>query len=100
MSIDQESCILALPRGNTSFRLTSIKPYLTPTTQIEGIEVEPAGEESAGEEPSAEPAETPAEDPAPLPAKRPRGRPRKYQNITIHLTETGQTEEYQYQASR
>ena len=78
VSIDQESCVLALPRGNTTFQSTSIKPYLTLTTQIEGIEVEPAGEESTGEETSAEPAKTPAEDPVSLPVKRPRGRPRKH----------------------
>jgi hypothetical protein len=61
-----------------TFRLTSVKPYLTPTAQIEGIKVEPAGEESMGEETSAKPAKTPAEDPISLPVKRPRGRPRKY----------------------
>ena len=77
-----------------TFRLTSIKPYLTLTTQIEGIKVEPASKESMGKETSAKPAKTPAKDPGPLPVKRPRGRPRKYQNITIYLTKTGQTEEY------
>jgi hypothetical protein len=25
--IEGESCVLALPRGNTTFRLTSVKPF-------------------------------------------------------------------------
>jgi hypothetical protein len=29
VSIDGESCIVALPRGNTSFRSIVVKPYLT-----------------------------------------------------------------------
>ena len=37
VGIDGESCILALPHGNTTFRATSVKLYLTPTTEIEGI---------------------------------------------------------------
>lgn len=30
ISMDGESCILALPHGNTAFRSTSVKPYLQP----------------------------------------------------------------------
>jgi hypothetical protein len=77
VSIDQESCVLALPHGNTTFRSTSVKPYLIPTNQIEGIEIEPVSRELA--EPPAEATENPASNPASLPAKRTRGRPRKHQ---------------------
>ena len=78
MSINQESCVLTLPYGHITFRLTSVKPYLTLTTWIEGIKVEPANEESMGKETSAEPTKTPTKDPISLPIIRPRGRPRKY----------------------
>jgi hypothetical protein len=39
VAINGESYILALPHGNTTFRLTSIKPYFT------NIEVELTGKE-------------------------------------------------------
>jgi hypothetical protein len=68
--------VLALPHGNTTFRSTSVKPYLISANQIEGIEVEPAGEEHSGE--LAEPPAKATENPVSLPAKRTRGRPRKY----------------------
>jgi hypothetical protein len=112
VSIDQESCVLALPHGNTTFRSTSVKPYLIPANQIEGIEIEPAGEEHSRE--PAEPSIETTENPASLPAKRTRGRPRKHQQITVQLAEAEQAEyqpeyqfnteagqaEYQFQASR
>jgi hypothetical protein len=63
-----------MPHGNTTFHSTSIKLYLTLTTQIEGIKVEPANEEPVGKESSIEPAK----DLVSLPAKRLRGRPRKH----------------------
>jgi hypothetical protein len=66
IAVNGESCILALPHGNTTFRLTSIKPYFT------NIEVEPAGEESSAK-------------PVPLPVKRGRGRPCKNPDITVFL---------------
>ena len=39
VAIDRELCILILPYSNITFRVTSVKLYLTPTTQIEGIKV-------------------------------------------------------------
>ena len=81
IAVNGESCILALPHGNTTFRATSVKPYLIPNDKIDSVEAEPTNE--------------PDEEPAPLPAKRPRGRPRKYANVTVLLQDDSQ-----YQASR
>jgi hypothetical protein len=39
VSTDNESCVIALPHGDTTFRSTVVKPYLTPTTNVEGIEL-------------------------------------------------------------
>ncbi len=91
--------MLALPHGNTTFRSTSVKPYLIPTNQIKGIEIEPANRELAEPPPPAKATKNPASNPALLPAKRTRGRPRKHQQITILLTEADQTER-QFQTSR
>jgi hypothetical protein len=79
VAIKGESCILALPHGNTTFRATSVKPYFTPTAQIEGIKVELAS--GTGKEPASEPSK----EPAPLLVKRSRGRLRKNPHITIFL---------------
>jgi hypothetical protein len=94
VAIKGESCILALPHGNTTFRATSVKLYLTPTTKIEDIRVESTGEKHATEEFAGAPV---GEEPTPLPVKRGRGRPRKNPNITIFLQDDDQ---YQFQASR
>jgi hypothetical protein len=67
--MDSELCILALPYSNTTFRVTFIKLYLTPTAQIEGTKVKPNKEL------------------APLLVKRKRGRPRKNPNIIVLLQE-------------
>jgi hypothetical protein len=80
VAINSESCVLALPHGNTTFRATSVKPYFTLTTQIEGIEVEPVSK--PGEELAGEPVD---EKPAPLPLKRGKRRPRKNPDIIIFL---------------
>jgi hypothetical protein len=40
VSMDSENCVLALPRGNTTFRSTVVKPYLTLRT----TEASPAAE--------------------------------------------------------
>jgi hypothetical protein len=79
VSIDGESCILALPYSNTTFCATSVKPYFTPIAQIEGIKVKPASR--TGEEPASELGK----EPAPLLVKRGRGRPRKNPNIIVFL---------------
>ena len=83
VAMDGESCTLALPHGNTTFRATSVKPYLVPDVQIDGIAVKPAGEEPT----SDELASKPGEELAPLPVKRGRGRPRKNPNIIVFLQE-------------
>jgi hypothetical protein len=71
VAIKGKSCILALPHSNTTFRATSIKLYLTPTTQIEGIKVKLANGTS--------------KEPAPLLVKRGKGQPRKNPNIIVFL---------------
>ena len=102
MSINQELYVLALPHGNTTFRSTSVKPYLIPTNQIKGIKIKPASREPIdppAKEPPTKATKNPASNPALLPAKRTRGRPRKHQQITILLTEADQAER-QFQISR
>jgi hypothetical protein len=71
VAIKGESCILALPYGNITFRATFIKLYLTPTTQIEGIKVKLASK--------------PNKELAPLLVKRKRGQLRKNPNIIVLL---------------
>ena len=72
MAINGESCILALPHGNTTFRSTFVKLYLTLTTQIKGIKVELISEESFAKL-------------IPLLVKRSKGRPRKNPKIIVFL---------------
>jgi hypothetical protein len=79
VAIKGESCILALPHSNTTFRVTSIKLYFTPTAQIEGIKVELASRTSK------ELASKLGKEFAPLLVKRNRGRLRKNLYITIFL---------------
>jgi hypothetical protein len=57
--MDGESCVLALPHGNTTFRTTVVKPYLTPSTSIEGIELPKADTEPPEKETTIE-AKSPA----------------------------------------
>ena len=99
MAIEGESCVLALPNGNTTFRIISVKPYFTaeepqftdridkneavkdPDTQIEGVsnrnnKVEPIIDE-----------DTIVVDTSAT-TKRPRGRPRKNPqgpDLTVYL---------------
>jgi hypothetical protein len=107
LSIEGESCVLALPHGPTAFRNTVVKPYLVPEAPelIEGIDlpvdllVEPI--HPLVVIPANPPTEPPVNLPAILPVKRGRGRPRKYPieantaNITIFLQE-----EHQFTESR
>jgi hypothetical protein len=79
VSIDGESCILALPYSNITFRATSIKLYFTLITQIEGIKVELASKTSK------ELANKPSKEPAPLLVKHSKKRLRKNLHITIFL---------------
>ena len=84
MVIEGELCILALPRGNTTFRLTSVKPFHIGDIKAssKGPKDDPKyysegnGEGDAGMIPPTIP---------PIPLKRGRGRPRKNPNIIVFL---------------
>ena len=68
VSIDHETCVLAMPNGNTSFRITSVKPFYT--TQDTTIE-EPQEEHTEPQAP------TNSDTIIVQPTKRPRRRPWK-----------------------
>jgi hypothetical protein len=80
--MEGESCVLALPRGNTTFRSTSVKPFHVGDIEVgsEGPEDDPEyhGEDEgdAGMIPPVVP---------PIPPKRGRGRPRKNPDVTVFL---------------
>jgi hypothetical protein len=82
VAIEGESCVLALPRGNTTFRLTSVKPFHVGDIKAssKGPKDNPKyhgeGEGDVGMIPPAIP---------PIPLKRGRGRPYKNPNITVFL---------------
>jgi hypothetical protein len=82
VAIEGESCVLALPRGNTTFRLTSVKPFYVGDIKAssKGPKDDPEyyseGEGDAGIIPLAI---------LPIPLKRGRGRPRKSLNIIVFL---------------
>jgi hypothetical protein len=81
MAIDGESCILALPCGNMTFHLTSVKPFnvLDVKTKVNLLEPEYNNQGTKGKDiiiintlPT-------------IPLKYNRGYPYKYTNITIFL---------------
>jgi hypothetical protein len=80
--MEGESCVLALPHGNTTFRLTSVKPFHVGDIKVssEGPEDDPEyyGEDegNAGMIPLIIP---------PIPPKRGRGRPYKNPDMTVFL---------------
>jgi hypothetical protein len=80
--IEGESCVLALPRGNTTFRLTSVKPFHVRDIKAsskgpkDNPKYQGKGEGDAGIIPPTIP---------PIPLKRGRGRPRKNPNIIVFL---------------
>ena len=80
VAIHGEDCVLALPRGNTTFRTTVVKPYLTETA-VKGDERLP--EPEIGPIPVRRPRgrppkiQLPAPEHEPEQVRRPRGRPRK-----------------------
>jgi len=84
VAINGEDCVLALPRGNTTFRSTSVKPFYVGDIEVitDGPEPEPIPElygeakGNAGIIPPAVPA---------IPPKRSRGRPRKNPDFTVFL---------------
>jgi hypothetical protein len=86
LSMDGEDCVIEQPSGQSTFRSTMVKPYLTPTATIEGIDLS-IEDESPPTVTTVVPT-VPAL-PAPIstipvdsvpaqPIKRGRGRPRKY----------------------
>ena len=74
LALEGETCKVQLPSGPTSFRSTTVKPFLRMET---GPETEP---ESDIEE--ERPAEQPNDQTTPLVVKRGRGRPRKLPLVT------------------
>jgi len=87
--MEGESCVLALPRGNVTFRLTSIKPFHVgdieagsngpkhdPEYHVKG-EDDGEGDGGTGIIPPAISTN--------IPLKRGRGQPRKNPNITVFL---------------
>ena len=79
VSTDGESCVLALPNGNTTFRTTSVKPFYTTSDSIQ---------EEDNQDNDTIVVQTPEDNDPVLPAKRPRGRPRKQPakaDLTIYL---------------
>ena len=82
MAIEGESCVLALPRGNTIFHLTSVKLFYVGDIKVssEGPKDNPKyyskGEGNMGIIPPIIP---------PILLKRSRGRPRKNPNVIVFL---------------
>jgi hypothetical protein len=80
VAIEGESCVLALPRGNTTFRLTSVKLFHVGDIKAgsKGPKDDPEynSEGDIGVIPPAIP---------PIPLKRGRGRPCKNPNIMVFL---------------
>jgi hypothetical protein len=80
VAINGEDCVLALPRGNTTFRSTSVKPFYVPDEST--IEVDPLEVDRNDQDPESEDAIVVDTSPA---VKRGRGRPRKYADVTLFL---------------
>ena len=84
VAVNGEDCVLALPRGNTTFRSTSVKPFFVGDIEVitHGTVPEPIPElhgEAEGNAGMISPA-IPA-----IPLKRGRGRPRKNPDFTVVL---------------
>jgi hypothetical protein len=83
VGMDGESCVLALPNGNTTFRSTSVKPYLIPDIQVDGIVLDegintgPEGPENDNTKGATALNLKNKEEHPTQPAKQGRGRPRK-----------------------
>jgi hypothetical protein len=114
VSLDGENCVLALPRGHTTFRTTVVKPYLTvqstatadasPTIGVNAdLTGTPANNTTRVDDLAdkdtitvQEPVQEAVLPTTVQPTKRGRGRPRKYP-IAVFLQED---EQYQYEDSR
>jgi len=96
VSVDNKTCIVELPYGNTSFRSTAVKPFLTPEKAIIGISLPLADSPTPINSPT--PTDSDIYNRTPIkPIKRSRGRPRKYPvEVNTYLQEP----EPQYKASR
>ena len=96
VAVNDENCVLELPRGNTTFRSTSVKPFYMP-------DAEPFDTEHHEPERDAETDDTIVVDtsrPTDAP-KRGRGRPRKAPDVSIFLQDTVfLQDELQYEQSR
>jgi hypothetical protein len=96
VAVNDENCVLELPRGNTTFRSTSVKPFYVP-------DAEPVDTEHHEPERDAETDDTIVVDtsrPTDAP-KRGRGRPRKAPDVSIFLQDTVfLQDELQYEQSR
>jgi hypothetical protein len=98
VSMDGENCVLALPRGNTTFRSTVVKPYLeasaSPAAEITTTAAGTSADNTTADE---EGGDTIVVQPT-QPVKRGRGRPCKYPldpaDITVFLQDD------QFQSSR
>ena len=90
MAINGESCVLALPRGNTTFRSTSVKPFNVPDVEAEVDPLEPErnSQETEGEEDIIVIDTSPT-----VPPTRGRGRPRKNADVTVFLQDNVQYED-------
>jgi hypothetical protein len=101
IGLDRESCVLALPNGNTTFRITSVKPYFT----SDNIQSEPDNitvtepDNITVTEPDNVTVTEPDNVTVTAPIKRPRGRPRKNADMTIFLQDDI-FQENLYKASR
>jgi hypothetical protein len=82
VAIEGELCVLALPHGNTTFRLTSIKPF-----HIGDIKVSSKGPKDNPEYYSEDEGDAGIIPPIipPIPLKHSRGRPYKNPNIMVFL---------------
>jgi hypothetical protein len=82
VAINGESCVLALPRGNITFRLTSVKPFNVPDVEVEvdPLELERNSQETEDKEDIIVVNTSPI-----VPLKRGRGRPRKNADVIVLL---------------
>ena len=85
MVIEGESCVLALLRGNTTFRLTSVKPFYIGDIKVssKGPKDDPKYYSEGNSEGNI--GIIPPAISTTIPLKRSRGRPYKNLNMTVFL---------------